>query len=185
MRKYVVGVSIALGAGLLSFVVGMQQDPSKRASPPATAEITLAGKKVKIDYGRPSMRGRKIFGELVPYGQVWRTGANEATQLTTEVALEVGGVLVPAGKYTLYTLPGEAGWKLIINKQTGQWGTAYEQKHDLARIEMKTEGIEIPIEQFLISFLPKGSDGATLRLDWEKTRAQVDLKVAKAAASTK
>ncbi len=185
MRKYVVGVSIAVGAGLLSFVVGMQQDPSKRSSPPGTAEITLAGKKVKIDYGRPSMRGRKIFGELVPYGQVWRTGANEATHLTTEVALDVGGALVPAGKYTLYTLPAESGWKLIINKQTGQWGTEYDPKQDLARIDMKTELIEIPIEQFLISFLPKGSDGATLRLDWEKTRAQVDIKVAKAGATSK
>ena len=179
MRKYVVGVSIALGAGLLSFVVGMQQDPSKRASPAATAEITLAGKRVKVDYGRPSMRGRKVFGELVPYGQVWRTGANEATQLITEITLEVGGAPVPAGKYTLYTLPAESGWKLIINKQTGQWGTAYDQKQDLARVDMKTERIEIPIEQFLISFVPKGSDGATLRLDWEKTRAQVDIKVAK------
>lgn len=179
MRKYMVGVAIALGAGLLSFVVGMQQDPSKRASPPATAEITLAGKKITIDYGRPSVRGRKIFGELVPYGQVWRTGANEATLFTTAVALEVGGVQVPAGKYTLYTVPAESGWKLIINKQTGQWGTAYDQKQDLARIDMKTERIEIPVEQFLISFLAKGSDGATLRLDWEKTRAQADFKVAK------
>ena len=179
MRKYMVGIAIALGTGLLSFVVGMQQDPSKRASPSATAAITLAGKKITIDYGRPSMRGRKIFGELVPYGQVWRTGANEATQLITEIALEVGGAPVPAGKYTLYTLPAESGWKLIINKQTGQWGTAYDPKQDLARVDMKTERIEIPIEQFLISFVPKGSDGATLRLDWEKTRAQVDIKVAK------
>ncbi len=185
MRKYVVGVSIAAGAGLLSFLVGMQQDPSKRASPPATAEITLAGKKVKIDYGRPSMRGRKIFGELVPYGQVWRTGANEATHLTTEAALEIGGAQVPAGKYTLYTLPAEAEWKLIINKQTGQWGTEYDQKQDFARIDMKLERIEIPIEQFLISFLPKGSDGATLRLDWEKTRAQVEIQVVKAPATAK
>ncbi len=182
MRRYVVGISIALGAGLLSFVVGMQQDPSKRASPPGTAEITLAGKKLKVDYGRPSMKGRKIFGELVPYGQVWRTGANEATHFTTEADLEIGGTRVPAGKYTLYTLPAESGWKLIINKQTGQWGTTYNQGQDLARIDMKTEAIEIPIEQFLISFLPKGSDGATLRLDWEKTRAQVDIQVAKAAA---
>ncbi|MGH9554987.1 MAG: DUF2911 domain-containing protein [Terriglobales bacterium] len=177
MRKYAVGVAIALGAGLVSFVVGMQQDPSKRSSPPATTEITLAGKKVKIDYGRPSMRGRKIFGELIPYGQVWRTGANEATRLTTEVDLEIGGARVPAGKYTLYTLPSESGWKLIINKQTGQWGTEYNQAQDLARVDMKKELIEIPIEQFTISFLPKGRDGATLRLDWEKTRAQADLKV--------
>jgi hypothetical protein len=183
MRKPLIGFAIALGAGLLSFLAGMQQDPSKPASPRGTAEITLAGKKITIDYGRPSMRGRKIFGELVPYGQVWRTGANEATHLTTEAALEVGGVLVPAGKYTLYTLPSEGGWKLIINKQTGQWGTEYNQKQDLARVDMKKELIQIPIEQFTISFLPKGGDGATLRLDWEKTRAQVDLKMVKAATT--
>ena len=177
MRKYVAGISIALSAGLLSFLLGMQQDPSKRSSPLGTAEITLSGKKITINYGRPSMRGRKIFGELVPYGQVWRTGANEATSFTTEADLEVGVARVPAGKYTLYTLPSESGWRLIINKQTGQWGTAYDQKQDLARIDMKKEVIEIPIEQFTISFLPKGSDAATLRLDWEKTRAQVEVKV--------
>ncbi len=178
MRKDVLGITIALSLGLASFLVGMQKDPSKRPSPPATTEITLAGKKVKIDYGRPSMRGRKIFGELVPFGQVWRTGANEATTLTTDTDLEIGGARVPAGKYTLYTLPSEPGWKLIINKQTGQWGTEYNQAQDLARVDMKKELIEIPIEQFTISFLPKGSDGATLRLDWEKTRAQVEVKVA-------
>ncbi len=182
MRKTMIGVVIALGAGLLSFLAGMQQDPSKRASPPGTAEITLAGKKVKIDYGRPSMRGRKIFGELVPFGEVWRTGANEATHFSTEADLEIGGARVPAGKYTLYTLPAESGWKLIINKQTGQWGTEYDQAQDLARVDMKTELIEIPIEQFTISFLPKGGDGATLRLDWEKTRAQVEIKLARPEA---
>ena len=178
MRKYLGGIALALAAGLLSFVVGMQKDPSKRSSPPGTTEITLAGRKVKIDYGRPSMRGRKVFGELVPFGQVWRTGANEATTLTTETDLEIGSAHVPAGKYTLYTVPAEAGWKLIINKQTGQWGTEYKQGQDLARVDMKTERIEIPIEQFTISFLPKGSDGAMLRLDWEKTRAQVEVKAA-------
>jgi hypothetical protein len=177
MRKSVVVFAIALVAGLSTFVMGMPQDANKRPSPPGTAEITLAGKKVKIDYGRPSMRGRKIFGELVPFGQMWRTGANEATTLTTDIDLEIGGARVPAGKYTLYTLPGESGWKLIINKQTGQWGTEYNQAQDLARVDMKKELIEIPIEQFTISFLPKG-DGAMLRLDWEKTRAHVEVKVA-------
>lgn len=177
MRKSMVVFAIALIAGLSTFVMGMPQDANKRPSPPGTAEITLAGKKVKIDYGRPSMRGRKIFGELVPFGQVWRTGANEATTLTTDTDLDIGGARVPAGKYTLYTLPAESGWKLIINKQTGQWGTEYNQAQDLARVDMKKELIEIPIEQFTISFLPKG-DGAVLRLDWEKTRAQVEVKVA-------
>ena len=182
MRKYVAGIAIALGAGLVSLAVGMQQDTSKRPSPPGRAEITLSGKKVTVNYGRPSMRGRKIFGELVPFGQVWRTGANEATSFTTEADLNIGGARVPAGKYTLYTVPSEKGWKLILNKQTGQWGTEYHPEKDLARVDMQKELIEIPIEQFTISFLPKGADGATLRLDWEKTRAQVEVKVAKTAA---
>jgi hypothetical protein len=185
MRRYVVAIALTAGAALVSLLAAMQQDPSKRPSPPGTAEITLAGKKVTVNYSRPSMRGRKIYGELVPFGQVWRTGANEATSFTTEADLEIGGARVPAGKYTLYTLPSETTWKLIINKQTGQWGTEYNQKQDLARVDMKKELIEIPIEKFTVSFLPKGSDAATLRLDWEKTRAQVDIKMVKTAATTK
>src|SRR5437016_4741708 len=132
----------AVGVLTLLFMVtafsGAQQDKSQRPSPPATAEITLKNKKITINYSRPSMKGRKIVGGLVPYGQVWRTGANEATTLTTESDLNIGGTNVPAGKYTLYTLPSEGTWKLIINKQTGQWGTVYDESKDLARVDLKT-----------------------------------------------
>jgi hypothetical protein len=164
-----------------TMLFAQQQDKSKRPSPPGTAEITIAGKKITINYSRPKMRdpktgaARKVYGGLVPYGQVWRTGANEATELITEADLNIGGIAVPKGKYTLFTIPDEIGWKLVINKQTGQWGTDYDAKQDLARVDMKTELIEIPIEQFTISFLGKGTNGATLRLDWEKTRAWVEL----------
>ncbi|HYR08943.1 MAG TPA: DUF2911 domain-containing protein, partial [Longimicrobium sp.] len=92
-------------------------------SPRDTTEARVADARIYVDYGRPSMRGRPIMGALVPYGQVWRTGANEATTLVTDRALRVGGTDVPAGTYTLYTLPGESAWQLIINRQTGQWGT--------------------------------------------------------------
>src|SRR5947209_6202457 len=135
------------------------QDKSKRPSPPATAEVTLKGKKITIDYSRPSLKGRKLGQELAPYGEVWRTGANEATALTTEVDLNIGGARVPAGKYTLYTLPSEGTWKLIINKQTGQWGTKYDQAQDLARVDMKKSLLQQPVEQFTISF-DKTSDNA-------------------------
>lgn len=164
-----------------SMVFAQQQDKSKRPSPPGTAEITIAGKKITINYSRPKIKDpktgavRKIYGGLVPYGQVWRTGANEATELITEADLTIGGVAVPKGKYTLFTIPDEKGWKLVINKQTGQWGTDYDAKQDLARVDMKTELIEIPIEQFTISFMEKGTNGATLRMDWEKTRAWVEF----------
>ncbi len=108
------------------------------SSPPGQATLTFAdGNTVTIDYSRPSMRNRKIFGGLVPYDQVWRTGANAATSLKTSVDLNIGGTTVPKGSYTIYTLPGTSKWQLIINKQTGQWGTEYSQGQDLARIPMK------------------------------------------------
>lgn len=152
------------------------QDKSKRPSPPGTAECTINGKKVTISYSRPSIRGRKIMGELVPYGKVWRTGANEATTLTTEIDLNIGGAKVPAGAYTLYTLPSEGTWKLIINKQTGQSGTVYNQDQDLARVDMTKSEIKDPVEQFTISCNPNGKGPANLVMEWEKTRLSVSVK---------
>lgn len=153
-----------------------QQDKSKRPSPPATAEVTLKGKKISIDYSRPSLKGRKVGQELAPYGEVWRTGANEATTLNTEVDLNIGGVKVPAGKYTLWTLPSAGTWKLIINKETGQWGTKYDQSQDLARVDMKKSALPQSVEQFTISFDKKGEGMADLNLDWENTRVSVGVK---------
>jgi hypothetical protein len=121
------------------------------------------------------MRGRKIVGGLVPYDQVWRTGANEATHFTTEADLVIGGVAVPKGTYTLFTLPSQSGWKLIVNKRTGQWGIPYTyEKEELARIDMKVEALPSAVEQFTISLDKDGADGV-LKLEWEKTRASVKL----------
>jgi hypothetical protein len=151
------------------------RDKSKRPSPPATAEIELKGKKITIDYSRPSLNGRKVGQELAPYGQIWRTGANEATALTTDIDLTIGGAKVPAGKYTLYTLPAEGAWKLIINKQTGQWGTEYDESQDLVRIDMKKSALPQSVEQFTIAFDKKSGDKAELNLDWENTRVTVSV----------
>jgi Protein of unknown function (DUF2911) len=153
-----------------------QQDKSSRPSPPATADVTLNGKKIAIDYSRPSMRGRKIMGDVVPYGKVWRTGANEATTLTTEANLNIGGADIPAGKYTLYTLPSEGTWKLIINKQTGQWGTVYNQDQDLVRVDMQKSQLPQPVEQFTIVFDKADSNSAELAISWENTRVSVPVK---------
>ena len=148
-----------------------QQPP---ASPPGTASVAFAdGKTIAINYSRPSMRGRKIFGDLVPYGQIWRTGANSATSLKTDTDLTIGGTAVPAGSYTLYTIPGETSWKLIVNKQTGQWGTDYDEKQDLARVDMKVAKNATPTEQFTISLDKTGANSATLKLDWANTAASV------------
>ena len=173
-RSYLaIGVSCAL---LFAVMAVAQQDKSKRPSPPATADVTLKGKKISIDYSRPSLKGRKVGQELAPYGKVWRTGANEATTFTTEADLNIGGTKVPAGKYTLYSLPSDGTWKLIISKQTGQWGTEYHEDQDLARIDMKKSSLPQNVEQFTISFDKKSESAAELNLDWENMRVSVAVK---------
>ncbi|MBI4467953.1 MAG: DUF2911 domain-containing protein [Acidobacteria bacterium] len=144
-------------------------------SPPGTAEVALNGKKISVQYSRPSVRGRKIMGGLVPWEKVWRTGANMATGFTTEADLEIGGLVVPKGSYTLFTIPSAKSWQLIVNKQTGQRGGDYDEKQDLGRAEMKVEQLSGPVEQFTISLAP-AKGGAVMNLDWENTRASVWLK---------
>jgi len=176
MQSKQLSVGVPFVVILIAALAFAQQDKSQRPSPPGTAEVTLKGKKITVEYSRPSLKGRKVGQELAPYGKVWRTGANEATSFTTEIDLNIGGVKVPAGKYTLYSLPSEGTWKLIINKQTGQWGTQYNEAQDLARIDMKKSSLPQPVEQFTISFDKKGENAADLNLDWENTRVSVTLK---------
>jgi hypothetical protein len=175
-KRLAVGVSLFMLIAVLAVAQQPPQDKSKRPSPHETASLALKGKKITIDYGRPFLKGRKVGQELAPYGKVWRTGADEATTLTTEIDLNIGGVKVPAGTYTLYTLPSEGTWKLIINKQTGQWGTKYDESQDLGRVDMKKTDLPQSVEQFTISFDKKGESAADLNLDWENTRVSVPLK---------
>jgi hypothetical protein len=175
--KFVVfAVALLYSCFAVSAIAQNSQDKSKRPSPPGTAEVTLKGKTITIDYSRPSMRGRKIMGGLVPYGKVWRTGANEATTLTTPIDLNIGGAKVPAGKYTLWTLPSAGTWKLIINKQTGQWGTQYDPSQDLVRVDMQKKALSAPVEQFTMSFDKQGDDKADLVMNWENTSVSVPVK---------
>src|SRR5271157_816410 len=175
MHKSRLWMLVAITISVLTAIMAAQQ--SKPASPPGEATLKFDdGKTVAIQYSRPSMRGRKVFGGLVPYDQVWRTGANSATSLKTDVALTIGGASVPAGSYTLYTLPGMSSWKLIINKQTGQWGTEYDLGQDLARIDMKVTQRPSGLELFTISFDKTGGNSATLELEWENTIATVEVK---------
>jgi len=166
---------IALVIGLifsLSIFAACQSKPS----PPASASCDLGGgKTVKTDYSSPRMKGRKIYGELVPFGQVWRTGANEATTFVTSADLVVGGKTVPAGSYTIFTVPSADKWTLIINKKTGEWGIPYKYESDeLARVDMKLSKLPSPVENFTISYVKSGS-GCSLHIDWENTRASVDI----------
>jgi Protein of unknown function (DUF2911) len=148
-----------------------------KPSAPGTAQIDLKGKSVSITYSRPKMRGRKIMGGLVPYGEVWRTGANEATSLKSAVDLNIGGADLPAGSYTLYTLPAQQGsWKLIINKQTGQWGTEYDQSQDFARVDLPQSKLDATVEEFTIKFVKTVANSADLVLEWENTKLSVPVR---------
>jgi uncharacterized iron-regulated membrane protein len=166
----VVGLAFAPSAALAQTSPAAPQAKPAPASPPAQASVKIGAASITIDYARPSMKGRKIVGGLVPYDKVWRTGANAATTLKTDAAITIGGTEVPAGTYTIYSLPGEKAWKLIINKQTGQWGTQYDQAQDLARIDLKMESAPQPVELFTITLSASGPNAGQIVLEWESTR---------------
>lgn len=145
-------------------------------SPAEQASIDLNGKNVSVYYCAPSLRGRAVGDKLAPYGKVWRTGANTATTLHTDANLRIGGTAVPAGTYTIYSLPSEQGWKLIVNKQTGQWGTVYNEARDLARITMiKGASPSAPVEMFKIEFADTHGAKTQLHLLWGNTNVYVPV----------
>ncbi len=192
MRKQFAVLAVAcLTLGLMAVLGSAQMDKASRPSPAAKASCTLAdGKTITIDYSSPRAKGRKIYGGLVPYGEVWRAGANEATTFVTTTDLMVGGAHVPAGSYTIFAIPNKDKWALVASKKTGEWGTAYPgPSEDLARIDMKVSALPAAVENFIdmkVSALPaavenftiafdKTAGGCTLRMDWEMTRASVDI----------
>jgi hypothetical protein len=167
-------LALLQGIALSAHFAFAQQDKSKRPSPPASASCKFAdGKTITVDYSSPRMKGRKIFGELVPYGKVWRAGANEATTFVANTDVTVGGKAVPAGSYTIFTIPNEDKWTLVISKKTGEWGDPYPgETDDFARVDMKISKLPSPVENFTIGFEQAGST-CTMHLDWETTRASI------------
>lgn len=165
-----------LGLTFAAFTPSVISTAAQVVSPPAQTSCKFTdGKTITVHYSSPRMRGRKIFGDLVPYGEVWRAGADEATSFVTNVDVLVGGKPVPAGKYSLFTLPTSAKWTLILSKQTGEWGIPYPgEKYDFARMEMKVSKLSSPLENFTISFDSAGTT-CTVKLDWETTRAAIDI----------
>jgi hypothetical protein len=160
------------------FFAGTVSAPSNGQvlSPPQHAVCKFAdGKSIAVNYSSPRMRGRKIFGDLVRYGEVWRAGADDATSFTTTVDLIAASKNIPAGRYTLFTLPTPAKWTLIVSKQIGEWGIPYPgAQYDLTRAEMKVSKLLSPVETFTISFDQAGGS-CTMKLDWETTRASIDF----------
>lgn len=159
----------AVGAAVLS-----GQNP---LSPPAETSVTINGKKISINYSAPSMRGRKIFGGLEKYGRVWRTGANEATALKTDATLDINGLKVPKGSYSLFTFIDPEQWQLIVNKQTGMGGLDYDQSQDLGRVKMTMSKPPSAVETFKITLAGTGGNKGTLTLAWENTVASVAFTV--------
>ena len=155
-------------------VASAQQDKGQRPSPAEQAQCKLSdGKTITVDYSSPRAKGRKIFGDLVPYGEVWRTGANEATTFVTTASLSAEGKTVPAGNYTIFTVPTADKWTLIINKHTGEWGIPYKyESEEVARVPMSASKTSSPVENFTIAFDQSGG-GCTLQLSWENTQASV------------
>jgi hypothetical protein len=145
------------------------------ASPAATAEVTLNGKDIKINYNSPSMRGRKVMGGLVPYGEAWRTGANEATTLITKGDLKIGTLSVPAGTYTIFTLPNPDQWLLIVSKKTGEWGIPYPEGNDLGRTPMKIGTLSSPQEKMTISFERTRGNTTELHVKWDTADVSVPI----------
>lgn len=173
MRKQFVMSTVLL---FLVSSFGFAQMGKSRPSPAASATCDLGnGQTIKTDYSSPRMKGRKIYGELVPFGEVWRTGANDATTFVTSANVEVGGKNVPAGSYTIFTVPNADKWTLIINKKTGEWGIPYKYESDeLARVDMKVSKLPSPVENFTISY-QKSAHGCVMKIDWETTSASVDI----------
>jgi hypothetical protein len=153
----------------------------KRKSPLDSVSFTVGGKTVKVCYGRPSLRGRQMIGgEAVPYGRIWRTGANEPTMVHATGPITLAGLKVPAGTYSLYTVPDKTEWEVIINRSTSQWGeesgyTDEVQKQELGRAKVRAESLSAPVETFTIRAEPGSGETKALVLEWEKTRVRIPV----------
>jgi hypothetical protein len=173
---------VVLAAAVVVYPATAQQ---KRVSPHETVSAVIAGNRVTITYGRPyskdpkSDKIRKIWGELVPWGKAWRTGADEATTMITQQDIMIGDTKVPAGAYTLYTVPMESGAsKLAISKKIGQWGIPVDEKNDLARVDMKKDKLDKNVDQLTIG-VEKAEGGGVIKISWEMTQYSVNFSNAK------
>jgi len=162
------------------------QAQQKRLSPHETISTVIDGNRVTVTYGRPYTKNprsgevRKIWGGLVPYGKPWRMGADEATLLTTQQPIEMGGKTIPAGAYTLYLMPEEEGTsQLALSTKIGQWGVPVDTSHDLARVDLKKDSLDTDVDQFTMAVAKNPSGGGILKLTWEKAEFSVPFTVKK------
>ena len=177
-KLVLLGLVIVVGlVGVFAWTSYGQFGRSKYTSPPASVSATIAGDQINIEYYAPSMHERKIMGGLVPYGVVWCTGANWATKITTQANLKIGDLNLPAGSYSIWTLPNQNAWTLIINKQTGQFHLNYDSSQDFGRTKMNLKTLAAPVETFKIELRSDGGNKGTLALLWETTEASIPFTV--------
>lgn len=170
MKRTILTLFLLATVAILGLAQG--QDKSKRPSPPRTAEGSVDGVKIKIDYSAPSAKGRKMLGGIEPFGKVWRTGANEATTFEIDQAIQVEGKPLAAGKYELFSIPGESEWTIIFQKASGQWGAyAYKEANDVLRVTVKPGKAPAFVETFAISV-----DKDQVTLQWENTLVAFKIK---------
>lgn len=176
-RQLLLGGILVAVLAVIAVTQAHPQFYSRYTSPPANVTAEIAGDHLRIDYYAPSTHGRKIMGALVPYGVVWCTGANWATKITTENPLKIGDLNLPKGAYSIWTLPGEKEWLLIINKETGQFHLNYDGSQDFGRTKMNLKTLKDPVETFRIELRPNGGNQGTLALLWENTEASIPFTV--------
>jgi hypothetical protein len=170
MRRLPVVALFLLCAGAIAF-------GQKYTSPPASASAKIGGKQVSVEYYAPSMHGRRIMGHLVPFGKVWCPGANVATGLTTEANLQIGNLKVPKGTWSLWAIPGEKEWTLIVNKESGQHHLDYDAAEDLGRTKMTIRTLASPVETLRFELSATGANQGKLALHWETTEASIPFTV--------
>lgn len=162
---------------LLALTV-LAQPELPQASPTVTLKQNVGLSEVEITYSRPGMKGRTIFGDLVPYNELWRTGANKATSITLSSEATIGGKKVPAGSYSIFTVPGKTQWEVIINKETELWGTGgYKKEDDVARFMVKPTKLNNAVETFTMDFRKFTDEGCELFMQWENTEVSIALGV--------
>lgn len=182
MRRSALTVAAAAMAAAFSATLIAQKTtdvhPGKAGSPHVKTGWTIDGASISIEYGRPYVKGRTVGKEVAPYGKPWRTGADEATVLTTDKALKIGTLSLEPGSYTLNTEPGEKEWQLIVGKlgKPGQWGVPYQADLEIGRTPMKVSKTSAPVEQLTIS-IDDTAQGGTLRIEWGTTSASVPFTV--------
>lgn len=170
MKKFLITALLAISVSAYS------QWTIPAASPRATVEQQFSMSKITVDYGRPGVKGRKIFGDLVPYGKVWRAGANSSTKIEFRQSINFGGVVVPAGKYGLYIQPNEKDWKIILNSDSQSWGTAYDASKDLYSVVVPVQKMTDRQEFFEIALQPVDDNAVDLVFKWDNVKAVVPMK---------